>query len=447
MQRTVPTADRSDSAPRAPSVAGAVARFVLTGFLALSVFLVGSLLVVRSLGESEALRDARQFALLSGQGIVEPELSSAVLRADPAALRRIDRVVQERVLGERVVRVKIWTAGGSIVYSDEPRLIGSTYSLGDAKLEVLRTGATRAELSDLNGPENRFEQGQGGLYEVYLPIRAPDGTPLLFETYQRGTAVASTGRRIWLPFAALLLASLVLLWLVQVPLAWRLTRRLGRSQLDREMLLTRAVEASADERRRIAADLHDGVVQDLAGISYSLNAAAGASDRDTNPAIRSMLREAATGTRDSMRRIRSLLVEIHPPNLRAAGIEAALSDLLSPLPARGTETTLHVADDLQLTDDTELLFYRAANEAIRNVERHAGASHVWVRIGRRNGRVRLEVGDDGVGFTPAQRERSRAEGHVGLSLLEELAARTNGTLEVRSTPGAGTSFLLEVPDG
>lgn len=446
VQRTARTADRNESAVGAPSVAGAVAQFILTGFLALSVFLVGSLLVLRSLGQSEALRDARQFALLSGQGIVEPELSSGLLRADPAALRRIDRIVQERVLGERVVRVKIWTSGGRIVYSDERRLIGSTYSLDDAKLEVLRTGATRAQLSELTGPENRFEQGQGDLYEVYLPIRAPNGTPLLFETYQRSASVASTGRRIWLPFAALLLASLVLLWLVQVPLAWRLTRRLRRSQLDREMLLTRAVEASADERRRIAADLHDGVVQDLAGISYSLNAAASASDTQMPPALRATLREAATGTRDSMRRIRSLLVEIHPPNLRVAGLEAALSDLLSPLPARGTETTLDLAGDLHLTEDTESLFYRAANEAIRNVERHASATHVSMRIGQTNGRVRLEVDDDGVGFTPAQREQSRAEGHVGLSLLEELAARMNGTLEVRSTPGAGTSFVLEVPD-
>ena len=62
-----------------------------------------------------------------------------------------------------------------------------------------------------------------------------------------------------------------------------------------------------------------------------------------------------------------------------------------------------------------------------------------------NGRVRLQVDDDGVGFTPDRRERSRAAGHVGLSLLEELAARMNGTLEVQSSPGAGTSFVLEVP--
>lgn len=430
-----------------PSVASAVAQFALTGLLVLALFVVAWVLVFRSIGESEALRDARQYTALTGQGIVEPALGAGVVDGDRAALRRLDMVVQERVLGERVVRVKIWAADGRIVYSDEPRLIGSRYPLEDSKLEALRTGGAHAERSDLGGPENRFEQGQGNLYEVYLPIRAPDGTPLLFETYQQGTSVTSTGRRIWLPFAALLLASLVLLWLAQVPLAWRLAQRLRRSQVDRELLLERAVEASADERRRIAADLHDGVVQDLAGISYSLSAAAGSANQQVPSATRSLLEDAASGTRDCMRRIRSLLVEIHPPNLRAAGLEAALGDLLTPLGGRGIETTLDVADGLGLDENTEQLFYRAAGEAIRNVERHAEARHVAVRLAGRDGWARLEVVDDGAGFTQEDRDTSRAEGHVGLSLLEELAARKGGSVEVRSTPGEGAAFVMEVPTG
>ena len=99
MQRIVRTTDRSDAASDSPSVAGAVAQFALAGFLALTVFLVGSVLVLRSIGQSEALRDARQFAVLTGQGIVEPELGVGVLAGDQGAIRRIDRIVQERVLG------------------------------------------------------------------------------------------------------------------------------------------------------------------------------------------------------------------------------------------------------------------------------------------------------------------------------------------------------------
>jgi signal transduction histidine kinase len=426
-------------------VARAVAQFALAGLAVLAVFLAGSLVVLRDLGRTEALRDAQQFATLTGQGIVEPALRDGLLEGDPGALSAVDRIVQERVLGERIARVKIWALDGRIVYSDEPRLIGSRFPLDESKLEVVETGGSEAELSDLDGPENRFERGEGELYEVYLAIRAPDGTPLVYETYQRADEVTSTGRRIWLPFAALLLVCLLLLWLVQVPLAWRLARRLERAQGDRERLLERAVEASADERRRIAADLHDGVVQDLAGISYSLSAAADGSDPEPSPELRTTLRDAAVGTRESMRRIRSLVVEIHPPNLETAGLEAAVTDLLAPLRIRGIETELDVDGADSFPKDVDQLLYRATVEALRNVERHSGAGRVSVRIAGRDGVATLEVADDGSGFTPEERERRRSEGHVGLSLLEELAQRIGGRLDVRSAPGEGTTFTLEVP--
>jgi two-component system NarL family sensor kinase len=209
-------------------------------------------------------------------------------------------------------------------------------------------------------------------------------------------------------------------------------------------MLVRSVEASTDERRRIAADLHDGVVQDLAGISYALSAAAEQADGRSPAETRAALREAAADTRDAMRRLRSLVVDIHPPNLRASGLEAALSDLLAPLAADGVEISLRGAD-VPLPDDVELLFYRGAAEALRNTRRHAHASRVAVRVARNGDRARLEVVDDGVGFTDTQRAERRAEGHVGLSLLEELAGRARGRLEVTSTPGGGTSFVLEAP--
>ena len=79
------------------------------------------------------------------------------------------------------------------------------------------------------------------------------------------------------------------------------------------------------------------------------------------------------------------------------------------------------------------------------MRRHAAASKVSIRVSCDNGLARLTVVDDGAGFTAAQREQSRAEGHVGLALLEELAARQGGRLDVGSAPGAGTTFVLEVP--
>lgn len=426
------------------SIRRPVVQFALAGFAVVALFLAGSLIVLQRIGQSEATRDARQFAVLSGQGIVEPALRDGVLRGDEETIAALDQVVQERVLGERVVRVKVWTRDGRVVYSDESRLIGTEYPLDESKLEVLETGNARSELSDLDGPENRFEQGFGDLYEVYLSVRTPNGTPLLFETYQRSSAVEATGRRIWVPFAVLVLVCLLLLWLVQIPLAHRLARRLERSQQQRQELLERSLEASADERRRIAADLHDGVVQELAGISYSLSAAAEQVGSRPPEETRAAVQEAAGGTRETIRELRSLLVEIHPPNLRAAGLDAALTDAASRLAASGVDVTLDGVDE-RLPEDTEVLFYRAASEALRNVERHADASHVRISVTSVDGTARLEVVDDGAGFTPEQRDASRSEGHVGLSLLEELATRAGGRFVVNSRPGDGTSLVLEVP--
>ena len=432
--------------PAAPSVAREVTKFVVTSLVAVAVFVGALLPLLRHLGRSEAIRVARATARLAAIGIAEPALEDGLLRGDPAALARIDRVVQERLLSDAIVRVKIWSAEGRIVYSDEPRLIGKRYRLDDEEREALAVGSVAAELSDLGEPENRFERSEGELLEVYSRIRTPNGTPVLFEQYERFDSVVASGRRLWLSFLPAILAALVLLWAVQVPLAYRLARRLRQGHEEREFLLRRALDASNDERRRIAGDLHDGVVQDLAGVSYSLAAAA-----ETAPAgradesLRATLREGAAVTRASMQRLRSLLLAIHPPNLRAAGLEAALRDVIAPLQRAGIETELAVVGSLPLQAETEALVFRAAREAIRNVLDHAGATRVSVRVETSAKVVRLTVADDGKGFPPGALERRREEGHVGLSLLEELAAHENARLTIDSEPGRGTSLVLEVP--
>src|SRR5436190_5793148 len=85
-------------------------------------------------------------------------------------------------LRREIIRVKVWTAGGRIVYSDKNRLIGARYHLGSDDLEVLHHGGVDAGISDLSRPENRFERSQGDVLEVYLGVHALNGRPLLFET-------------------------------------------------------------------------------------------------------------------------------------------------------------------------------------------------------------------------------------------------------------------------
>jgi two-component system NarL family sensor kinase len=428
-----------------PSIAREVTKFVSASLAASLVFVLASPLLLRHLGRSEAVRESRITARLAAAGIVEPNLDDDLLRGDRQALARLDRVVQERVLSNDIVRVKIWSSDGRILYSDEPRLIGAHYPLGEEEQDVLASGEVDAALTDLDRPQNRFERAEGELLAVYSRVRTPDGTPLLFEVYERYDSVVAGGRRIWLTFLPALLGALVLLWVVQVPLAYRLARRVREGDEDREILLRRALDASNDERRRIAIDLHDDVVQNLAGVSYSLAAAVeSAPAARADPELRATLEESAATTRGSVRRLRALLPAIHPPNLLKSGLEPALADVIAPLERRGIHAELAVDSALSLAPQTEAMIFRAAREAVRNVLEHAEATRVAVRVESSNGLTRLTVEDDGTGFDHDQRARRREEGHIGLELLEELAARENAHVDIRSEPGRGTSFVLEV---
>jgi len=414
-----------------------VLQYALSGLAALILLATAGVYLLRDVGRDEAVGNARKVAELAGRGVVEPALTPGLMRGDTAAIARLDRLV-DRVLQEgRIVRVKIWDASGRIVYSDEHRLIGSRYGLGDDERLALAGGGTDAEVSDLSRPENRFERRFDKLLEVYLRIDGPGAQPLLFETYERYSSISASARKSWLVFVPAILGTLALLWLVQIPLAWRGARQLREHQAQRERLLQRAIESSELERRRIARDLHDGAVQDLAGVSYNLTAAAQQAESAETAA---MLRDAAGGTRRTIRELRSLLVDIYPPDLHRTGLGPALNDLVAPLPPRGIEAHVDVPDSLVLRPELETLFYRCAQEALRNVARHSGATRVDLRVEADDGTARLVVDDDGRGFTGTV-----GEGHLGLRLLGDLADEAGGKLALDSQPGRGTRVCIEAP--
>src|SRR5215212_9972236 len=186
--------------------------------------------IMRRQGTNEAIRDAKQVTQLAGDGIVAPNVTQGLLRGRTEDIARMDAMVRKNILRGGVVRVKLWNRHGEIVYSDEHRLIGSRYDFGTEEREALDDRLVDAELSDLSKLENRYERDQGKLLEVYLGTRSPDGTPLLFEAYQRFSSVSASGRRLWSTFAPALLGALLLLQVAQIPLAWSLLRRLERGQ-------------------------------------------------------------------------------------------------------------------------------------------------------------------------------------------------------------------------
>ena len=154
-----------------------------------------------------------------------------------------------------------------MLYSNEPRLIGASYAMSPYDLAEFKGTRVDAAVTDLRS-RRIGSTWPRKLLEVYMPIHTPSGRPFRYEEYYKselhpGSRPADFFRQ----FAPTMLGALILLALIQLPLAWQLARRVRKGQDEREGLLRRAIEASDVERRRIARDLHDGVVQDLAGVS------------------------------------------------------------------------------------------------------------------------------------------------------------------------------------
>jgi signal transduction histidine kinase len=418
-----------------------VVQFLAAGLVALAIVVLATSALSRDAADEEAIHDARTLTTVLGRSVAQPAVPRGLVDGTASAIDRMDQHVLDRLLVGDVRRIKIWAADGTVLYSDRTELIGATYPLDGEELEALEDGGTDAELSDLAKSENRFEREIGGdLLEVYTRITSPEGEPLLFEAYFTSDQIDRQRQEVLDRFLPISVGALVGLMLLTAPLVLLLTRRLDRGAREREDLLRAAVRASDAERLRIARDLHDGVVQDLAGSSYALSTVATRSTLDA--ATREELDEVGRSLRTSMRSLRSLLVEIYPPDLHTGGLAAALHDVVAPLAAAGVAVDVDVTGEEAASEDAVALAWRVAQEGVRNVVHHADASRVSVTVHREEGQLVVEVVDDGRGFEPSA---GAAEGHFGLRTLEGLVRESGGTLEVESAPGEGTTLRMEVP--
>jgi two-component system NarL family sensor kinase len=429
---------------RAPTVRSVLVRFALGSAAAIVVVVVGGYFALRSVATDEAKRNTRTRVQEAG-ALVEGSIQQGLLTGKPAAIAAVDDVVFGRVLSSSIVRVKIWSPDGRVLYSDDAAQIGGRFPLGADEQALLRTGGADVSVSSLNRPENRRDRGQGKLLEAYTRIRSPAGTPLLFEVYQRFGSVTDSARRLLRALAPTILGAIALIVLIQVPLVWSLTRRLQRGNEEREALLGSAISASAHERQRVASYLHDGPVQEIAGLAYGLAPLADRATARGETADAGVLGGTIEHLRRTVRDLRSLLVELHPPNLAAVGLAAAIADLVSPLETSDVRVSISIDGADRLDRERAALVYRVAQEAIRNVIAYADASSLDVTLEEVGNDVHLVVADDGRGFRPERREQRLEEGHLGLSLVEELARQSGGTLSVSSAEGAGTRVELTVP--
>jgi signal transduction histidine kinase len=196
----------------------------------------------------------------------------------------------------------------------------------------------------------------------------------------------------------------------------------------------RIVEAGDAVRRRIERDLHDGAQQRLLAIRLALGLIRGRVGRD-DAEVQALLTEADEELIAGLEELRSLARGIHPAVLTDEGLSAALAALArrSPVPVE-----LRTAPAERLPEPLEAAMYFVASEALVNVAKHAHASYATLTVARTNGRVSLEVSDDGIGGA------SPSAGS-GLSGLSDRVEALDGRLRVSSDADVGTTVLAEFP--
>jgi signal transduction histidine kinase len=281
---------------------------------------------------------------------------------------------------------------------------------------------------------------------VYVPLQLPDRV-VAFETYFSYRTVSAQTATLTGQIVPLAVGALVLLQLVQVPIAVSLARRVRRHEADRALLLEEVLSVSEREREEIAADLHDGVVQDLAGVGYALGAMslAGPPDR------REITDQLGTTVRAAVDKLRRLLVDIYPPDLDGPGLPVAIGDLAEPLRDAGISVQVDVSPLPAMSSDVTAILYRTAREILINVVKHAWAETVEVSLGpdsdprwRGTDAILLRVTDDGVGPPDGGVDR-RAEGHLGLPMLMHRIADLGGELTVAAGTDRGTVVEARLP--
>ncbi|HEX7177307.1 MAG TPA: PAS domain S-box protein [Pyrinomonadaceae bacterium] len=210
-------------------------------------------------------------------------------------------------------------------------------------------------------------------------------------------------------------------------------------------LLARVVSAQETERRRIARDLHDLLGQQLTALRLNLAAIKDGCGEDSGK-LSDQIKQAQAAAEQLDAEVDFLAWELRPAALDAGGLPAALENFIHEWTEHyGVKADFHTTGlgKRRLAPEVEINLYRIAQEALNNVVKHAEARRVDVILERRDGDVVLIVEDDGKGFDPSAADV--CEGSMGLLNMRERAALADGTIEIESAPGEGTTVFARAP--
>jgi len=219
-----------------------------------------------------------------------------------------------------------------------------------------------------------------------------------------------------------------------------------RKATELQQLLVQTLNIQEDERRRIAADIHDRVIARIVGALYELETCTqlylrGERLDDQLQLLKELLNEAIDRTRAS-------IYNLWPATLDHMGLVPALRELLSHQAARsGLQHSVEVyGTPYRLRPEERIAAYRIVQEALNNIQQHGAARGVEVTVRYGPRRLRIQIRDDGQGFDTEQVMLSPPADHFGLIGMRERATSVGGTLHIESTSGRGSQVILEIPN-
>lgn len=420
----------------------AVTRFVILSSATLLILGLVTVVVSRYIAREEALRDARVRTEAIARSVAAPLVTSAVRSPAPEALRDLNSAMRNRIRYSSVSHIVLWDVEGRILWAEDSLAVGDQFDLTAELHELALSGGSLLVEPGEREPHPGRNKDEDELLEIYVGAVDADGEPFLFEAYLEPDRIDQDYRAVIVALLPMSLLMLLLLQLATLPLALSLARRIDLANVRRSDILKRSLESWHEERHVLAQELHDGVIQDLAGMSYALPAvieqlpegAAADPARATGQVINDTLVRSLTA-------LRAMMLDLAPAGVDRAGLAVALSSLCKHMAAEGLDITLDLDADLDVGETAGGLIYRVVREGMRNAHKHARATAVLVSVRRRGDQVEILVSDDGRGLKSATVER----GHVGLRLLGHAVRDLGGTIALSDDPRGGASLRVVVP--
>lgn len=206
-------------------------------------------------------------------------------------------------------------------------------------------------------------------------------------------------------------------------------------------VLTRGQEA---ERTRIARELHDETVQLFIAIAQETDLVRALVEKQPTNAVE-LLKTIRTLAVDAVDNLRHLIADLRPPALEELGLVAALKMLAETSNPAKIQVTVE-GIERRLKEEYELTFFRIAQEAVTNAERHGGAKTIDIKVGYEPQQIALIIEDDGSGFAvPADVNQIAANGHYGLLGIHERVQALKGNLKISQRRSTGTQIMVTVP--